>query len=117
MQGKIGFEEHMGIPETVEATRAFAGESGKWDEFTHDILDLDARRLAYMDKAGIELAILSLNSPAVQAVLDTDEAIELARKGNDTMAAAVQRHPGRYHTKCRRGPMWCLSKLDTSYGQ
>lgn len=96
MQGKIGFEEHMGIPETVEATRAFAGESGKWDEFTQDILDLDDRRLANMDAAGIELAILSLNSPAVQAVLDTDEAIEMARKGNDTMAAAVERHPGRY---------------------
>lgn len=96
MQGKIGFEEHMGIPETVEETRAYAGDSGVWDEFTQDILDLDDRRLGYMDKAGIEMAILSLNAPAVQAVLDPDEAIELAKKGNDTMAAAVARHPARY---------------------
>lgn len=96
MKGKIAFEEHMAIPETVEETRAFAGDSGHFDEFTQDILDLDERRLAYMDRAGIELAILSLNAPAVQAILDTDEAIEVARKGNDRMAAACREHPDRY---------------------
>ena len=96
MHNKIGFEEHMGIVETVEETRAFAGDSGKWDDFTQDLIDTDARRIAYMDKAGIELAILSLNAPAVQAILDPDEAIAVAKKANDTMAAAVERHPGRY---------------------
>lgn len=96
MQNKIGFEEHMGIVETVEETRAFAGDSGQWDDFTQDLIDTDERRIAYMDKAGIELAILSLNAPAIQAILDTDEAIATAKKANDTLAAAVERHPGRY---------------------
>ncbi|MDX1499093.1 MAG: amidohydrolase family protein [Woeseiaceae bacterium] len=96
MQGKIGFEEHMAIEETIAETRAFAGDSGKWDEFTQDILDLDERRLAYMDEAGIELAMLSLNAPAVQAILDRDEAIAMAEKANDRMAAAVAKHPTRY---------------------
>ena len=96
MQGKIAFEEHMAIIETTDETRDFAGESGRFDEFTQEILDLDEMRLAYMDKAGIELAILSLNAPAVQSILDTDRAIEVAEKANATMANAVRRHPDRY---------------------
>jgi len=96
MQGKIAFEEHMAIPETLADSKGFAGESGRWDEFAKDILDLDERRLAAMDRAGIEIALLSLNAPAVQAILDADTAIEVARKANDTMATAVARHPDRY---------------------
>jgi predicted TIM-barrel fold metal-dependent hydrolase len=96
MQGKIAFEEHMAIPETLGEAKAFAGESGSWDEFTDDILDLDDKRIAYMDKAGIELAILSLNAPAIQSILDTDVAIETSRTANDELADAVKRHPGRY---------------------
>ena len=38
MQGKIAFEEHMAIPETVSETRSFAGDSGRWDDFTRQIL-------------------------------------------------------------------------------
>ena len=52
MKRKIAFEEHMAVPETVAETKAFAGESGRWDEFTDEILDLDEKRLAYMDRAG-----------------------------------------------------------------
>ena len=33
MDGKIVFEEHMAIPDTLEDSRSFAGGSGKWDEF------------------------------------------------------------------------------------
>jgi len=96
MKGKIAFEEHMAIPETTEETRDFAGESADFSQFTREILDLDDIRLGYMDATGIELAILSLNAPGVQAILDTDEAIEVARKGNAAMAAAIERHPTRY---------------------
>ena len=96
MKNKIAFEEHMAIPDTVAETRTFAGESNDYDEFTDDILDLDKKRLDYMDKAGIELAILSLNAPAIQAVLDTERAIELARKSNDKLKQAVDENPGRY---------------------
>ena len=88
MKGKIAFEEHMSIPETTDEIRDFAGESSDFNLFTREILDLDDMRLKHMDETGIELAILSLNAPGVQAILDTDEAIETARKGNEAMAAA-----------------------------
>lgn len=96
MQNKIAFEEHMAILETTEETRDFAGESGSYSEFVEDILDLDDRRIGHMDRAGIEISILSLNAPAIQSILSTDDAIETARKANDTVAAAIARHPGRY---------------------
>ena len=96
MQGKIAFEEHFAIEETLEQTRSFAGDSGIWETFMRQILDLDEERLGIMDKTGIELALLSLNAPGVQAVLDTKRAIEIARMANERMAEAVAKHPKRY---------------------
>ena len=96
MQGKIAFEEHMAIPETVAETRSFAGDSGRWDDFTLQLMDVGARRLGNMDETGIEFALLSLNAPGIQGILDTDEAIRVARKGNDAIAEAMARHPDRY---------------------
>jgi len=96
MKGKIAFEEHFAIEETVQQTRAFAGDSGKWDVFLQELLDLEDRRLEFMDQSGIEYALLSLNAPGIQAILDKDDAMEVARKGNERMAGAVSSHPDRY---------------------
>jgi gamma-resorcylate decarboxylase len=96
MKGKIGFEEHMSIPETLEDSRAFAGQSGKWEEFSRQILDIGDERLENMDKSGIEFAILSLNAPAIQAILHTRKAIEISKRANDHVAAAVAKHPDRF---------------------
>jgi len=96
MKGKIAFEEHFALEETVEETRSFAGDSGAWEEFTRQLRDLGDERLRNMDKTGIELAILSLNAPGVQRIFDRDQGIEAAKRANDEMARAVQRHPARY---------------------
>lgn len=96
MQGKIAFEEHFAVAETLGETRSFAGESGRWDDFTREILDLGAERLSHMDDAGIELAVLSLNAPGLQRMLDGNEAMAVARKANDRMADAVAGRPDRY---------------------
>lgn len=96
MKGKIAFEEHMAIEQTLSETKKFAGESGRWDDFSSQILDLGARRLENMDATGIEFALLSLNAPGVQGILDTAEAIEVAQRGNDAIADAAIRYPDRY---------------------
>ena len=49
-----------------------------------------------MDRNGVELMILSLNAPAVQAIPDRGKANEIARKSNDVLAEWVERHPGRF---------------------
>jgi len=96
MKGKIAFEEHFAIEDTLEETRNFAGDSGVWDDFTREILDLDDERLGHMDNTGIEFAILSLNAPGVQRILDANEAMITAKKANERLAEAVAKYPDRY---------------------
>lgn len=96
MKGKIAFEEHFAIEETVEETRVFAGDSGKFDDFTLALLDLDDQRLTRMDATGIEFALLSLNAPGIQHIVDSAEALDVAQKANDRMAEAVAQRPDRY---------------------
>ncbi|MBT3787994.1 MAG: amidohydrolase [Alphaproteobacteria bacterium] len=96
MKGKIAFEEHIAIAETLDSTKAFAGDSGKFEEFKRQIMDVGSERLEHMDKTGIEYAIQSLNAPGIQAILDTSEAIETAKKGNEKLADAAARHPDRF---------------------
>jgi 2,3-dihydroxybenzoate decarboxylase len=96
MKGKIGFEEHFAVEETLQETHKFAGDSGIWDDFTRQILDLEDERLEQMDKTGIELAVLSLNAPGVQRILNADEALSVAKKANERMAEAVSKHPEHY---------------------
>jgi len=49
-----------------------------------------------MDRHGIELMILSLNAPAVQAIPDTAKADEIARRANDYLAEQVAKRPSRF---------------------
>ncbi len=57
--------------------------------------DLDARRIADMDAAGIDRAILSLTCPGVQ-LFDPATATDLAAASNDQLAAAIRKHPTRF---------------------
>src|ERR1700755_80491 len=92
VDGKIAFEEHFAIEDTLEQSRSFAGDSGVWDDFTRQLLDLDSERLGHMDAAGIEFALLSLNAPGVQRIPDPNQALRVAQKANEAMADAVVKH-------------------------
>jgi predicted TIM-barrel fold metal-dependent hydrolase len=56
--------------------------------------DLGQGRIETMDAAGIDVAILSVVTPATQA-LPAADAVPLARAANDEAAAAVRAHPDR----------------------
>jgi len=94
MHNKIAIEEHFALPETLGDSTAYA-VGGSWSLLEQRLLDLDDVRLAEMDRHGVGYAIVSLNSPAVQAIPDRARAIDVARKANDVLAAAVARHPDR----------------------
>ena len=49
-----------------------------------------------MDKHGIEMMILSLNAPAVQAIHDVKRAIAVAKQANDMLAEEVRKRPDRF---------------------
>ena len=94
MIGKIALEEHFALPETLaDSTRYASGQS--WSLLEQRLLDVHDHRVSEMDAHGIAYAILSLNSPAIQAIADRSHAIEIARRANDVLAEAVARKPDR----------------------
>jgi len=95
MQRKIGLEEHFAIPETLSDSRGYLPDE-TWSELRARVLDIHERRLREMDQHGIEMMILSLNAPAIQAIPDAARADEVARKANDYLAEQVHRRPDRF---------------------
>ena len=87
MQGKIALEEHFAIAETLEDSHGYFPDR-VWQEVKSRVLDIHDRRLREMDDNGIEIFLLSLNAPAVQAIPDKKRAAEIARKANDYLAEA-----------------------------
>jgi predicted TIM-barrel fold metal-dependent hydrolase len=95
MQGKIALEEHFAIPETLEDSHGYFPDR-VWQEVKSRVMDIHERRLREMDANGIELMLLSLNAPAVQAIPDKARAAEIARKANDYLAEQVAKRPNRF---------------------
>ena len=95
MQGKIGLEEHFAINETLNDSRQFMSEDS-WAELRGRLLDIHEKRLSLMDKFGIEMMILSLNSPTIQGIPDVKRATEVARMANDFLAEQVHKRPNRF---------------------
>ena len=94
MQGKIALEEHFAIEATLGDLQVFGAHV--WSDLGPRLLDLQDMRLREMDKHGIEMMILSLNAPAVQAIHDVKRAIAVARQANDVLAAEVRKRPDRF---------------------
>jgi predicted TIM-barrel fold metal-dependent hydrolase len=65
------------------------------DAVVAKLLDVDDERIATMDAAGIDVAVLSLVAPGMEQ-FETVLATRLAAEANDELAAAMERHPGRY---------------------
>ena len=95
MQGKVALEEHFAIPDTLEDSHGYFPDR-VWQEVKARVMDIHERRLREMDQSGIELMLLSLNAPAVQAIPDEKRAAEVARKANDYLAEQVSKRPDRF---------------------
>jgi predicted TIM-barrel fold metal-dependent hydrolase len=97
----IALEEHWWPPELVAALERLP--HGRRDEglelFTggereRRLADLGEERLRDMDTQGVDLAVISVTTPATQPLAPA-EAVALAREANDQAAAAVAAHPDR----------------------
>ena len=62
--------------------------------FARELTDLDWR-LAEMDRLGVDMHLLSITGPGVQA-FDAERGTALSVVANDTLAAAIAKHPTRY---------------------
>jgi predicted TIM-barrel fold metal-dependent hydrolase len=96
---KIALEEHFLLREFDDYFRMLVkGRSTEsFDKVLSKFWDLDAGRLADMDKLGIERSILScFNFGSVQLDPDSARAIDTARRMNDILAERIKSHPDRF---------------------
>jgi 5-carboxyvanillate decarboxylase len=63
-------------------------------EFAQQLTDMDYR-LAMMDRHGVDMHLLSITGPGVQA-FDAELGTDLAMLTNDTLAGIIARHPTRF---------------------
>jgi predicted TIM-barrel fold metal-dependent hydrolase len=94
MQGKIALEEHFATAATLADSQVFGAHV--WSELGPRLTDFSDKRLRLMDASGVEIMILSLNAPAVQAIPDVRRAIDVAREANDVLAAEIAKRPDRF---------------------
>jgi 2,3-dihydroxybenzoate decarboxylase len=95
---KIALEEHFASAELVKL--GLVARPTRSDALFADIerrlVDFGEQRLAAMDAAGIDLAVLSATTPGVQGEKDPEVAVRLARDTNDLLAREIQKQPRRY---------------------
>ena len=96
----ITLEEHFATPEFFDGPARFVKEraqkiGGRYAQVVDRLCDVDAKRLAEMDAAGIDMQVLSLSAPGVEQ-METADAIAMARETNDYLADAVKKHPTRF---------------------
>jgi 2,3-dihydroxybenzoate decarboxylase len=94
----IGLEEHFVTPALAGYGAGTAGiaQPHVWAEASRRLLDLTGERLAEMDDAGLDVQVLSLNSPGIQAEPDPQTAVARAAAVNDLLAATITAHPDRF---------------------
>ncbi|MFI0938492.1 amidohydrolase family protein [Streptomyces sp. NPDC021020] len=94
----IGLEEHFVTPDLVDygAGSASIAQPARWKEASQRLLDLTGERLAEMDAAGLDMQVLSLNSPGIQAEPDARTAVARAAAVNDLLAGVVADRPTRF---------------------
>ena len=98
MDGKVALEEHFSTVLNNQFWDAKGEEHRNGKAYAQDVerrlLDPDLC-VAEMDRAGIEMCIMSLTSPGVQSVTDAGKAVELARESNEYAQSFMSKHPDR----------------------
>lgn len=94
----IALEEHFVTPGLAAygAGTAAIAQPGAWREASRRLADLTEERLPAMDEAGVDVAVLSLNAPGIQAETDAPTAVAAAAGVNDFLAGIIGRHPDRF---------------------
>jgi 2,3-dihydroxybenzoate decarboxylase len=96
----IALEEAFSVPELEDRHPSprlgFRFSQRHITERARKLPDFTEFRLPEMDAAGIDVQVLSLTVPGLQADTDARIARDDARFANDYLAQVVARHPGRF---------------------
>lgn len=94
----IGLEEHFLTAELApySASSEAITTPERWAKVSRQLLDLADQRLAEMDAARLDMQVLSLTAPGIQAEPDAGLAVARASAVNDLLAATIEAHPDRF---------------------
>jgi 2,3-dihydroxybenzoate decarboxylase len=95
---KIALEEHFVTPELAKygASTSTVAQPQLWAEASRRLLDFTQERLPEMDRFGLDVQVLSLNSPGIQAEPEAAVAVRAALAVNDLLASVIGDHPDRF---------------------
>jgi predicted TIM-barrel fold metal-dependent hydrolase len=96
----VTVEEHFSTPRFLaglgkEFGDRLRGSGPRGARIYDQLADVGGGRVAEMDTAGIDVQVLSLNSPGVEQG-EVAEQIALSHESNDFLAEAVKSHPTRF---------------------
>jgi predicted TIM-barrel fold metal-dependent hydrolase len=96
----ITLEEHFVSPAFLAGpgkafTDRMRSSLARGAKIYEQLCDIGNGRIADLDAAGIDMQVLSLNSPGVEQA-EAAEAVAVAREANDFLAEAVKTHPKRF---------------------
>ena len=121
----VAIEEHILTREVADAWARLPpehrdpGADLHSDAMEAQLSDMGDARLRRMDEAGVDVQVLSLTTPALQG-LEPAQSVELARRTNDAIAAAVARHPQRFEGFAALptpAPASCAPELERCMGR
>jgi predicted TIM-barrel fold metal-dependent hydrolase len=96
----ITLEEHFISPGFLagpgkDFTERLRNSGPRGAKIYEQLQDVGDKRIAEMDSAGIDMQVLSLNSPGVEQA-DAEVQVSVARESNDLIAETVRKHPKRF---------------------
>lgn len=120
----VTVEEHFVSPGFANGPgrafiEGFQKSTTKGAKIVEQLHELGDQRIAEMDAAGIDVQILSLNSPGVEQA-ETAEAITVAQESNDFLAEAIKKHPTRLAglaALATQAPDAAVRELERTIGQ
>jgi hypothetical protein len=88
---KIAPEEHFVTPELAKygASTSTLAQPHLWAEASRRPLDFTQEHLPEMDRFGLDVQVLSLNSPGIQAEPEAAVAVRAALAVNDLLASVI----------------------------
>ncbi len=94
---KIALEEHFMAPGFQDHSKAFTSlmSNTAQTELAAKLDDFHEARIADMDRAGIDISVLSPTIPSVQGETDAAAAASRAIQANDYLAGQIARNPKR----------------------
>ncbi|MGO4328507.1 MULTISPECIES: amidohydrolase family protein [unclassified Cupriavidus] len=95
---KIALEEHFMTPDFQAYSKGYLQhiDAAVMADLARRLADFDDIRIGEMDRAGIDITVLSQTGPGVQAEADHAAAVRRAQESNDFLAAQIARHPTRF---------------------